>query len=478
MNHLKVSLFVPLFVILSLFFLLRIQNIQSIPVFCDEAIYVRWSQLIKNVETLRFVPLTDGKQPLFMWLTAASFKFISDPLLAGRLISVFSGAGIIITIYLFCLLFFNQKTAIISAIVYLVLPFTFFFDRLALADTLLSFFGTVSLLFAFLLAKYPRLDLSLILGFSLGLAGLTKSPAIYFVVLSLLTFVLFDKTNFKKAYFPTISSILAFIIYNILRLGPQFHQIALRNLDYIWSIKEILRHPLDPLLPHISDIITIYTKYISLPLLAGIIFIKRNKLSFLLFLWWFLPLMANAAMAKVFTARYILFTLPPLIILISHGISSLKHRLFWPIFLLLLLPNLYSIYQISFHPQSTALPSTELGYTSSWTSGWGIKEAGLYLIERSRQANVIVGTEGYFGTLPDGLQIYTDSLPQLTVFGVGVDINQIPAKLIDARNHGDEVYLLFNNSRLRLTPEDYTKLTLVQAYDKPGLDQLLLYRLN
>jgi 4-amino-4-deoxy-L-arabinose transferase-like glycosyltransferase len=495
MPRLKIKLFLPLLALLLVYFATRLQHLQSIPIFGDEAIYLRWSQLIKNVDTLRFVPLSDGKEPLFMWFTAVAYKFIADPLVAGRLLSVISGALIITTLYVFSLLFFNFSIAIISTVVYLFLPFSFFFDRLALADNLLSFFGVLSLLFAFLLAKHPRLDLSLILGAVLGLAWLTKSPAIYFVVLSLVTFLLYRPKNYKKIYFPLISGIIAFIIYNILRLGPQFSQIAIRNLDYIWPVTEIIKHPLDPLVPHLWDIVHIYSQYISLPLiilsLLGLLLSKKNPLDkhhhCLIALWWILPLIANATMAKVFTARYILFTLPPLVLLMAVGIhyfftktlKYFKYSILQIIILLICLSlNIFWIYKISFNPFSANLPSTETGYLSGWTSGWGIKAASQYLIARSKVANVIVGTEGYFGTLPDGLQIYTDSLKQLTVFGVGIDLVNVPDKLIDARNHGDEVYLLINQSRLKLTPEQQNKVTLVDRYAKPGNDYLLLYRLN
>ena len=61
-----------IFGLVIIFFVTRLVNLTSIPVFGDEAIYLRWSQVIKNVETLRFIPLNDGKQPLFMWLDRKS----------------------------------------------------------------------------------------------------------------------------------------------------------------------------------------------------------------------------------------------------------------------------------------------------------------------------------------------------------------------------------------------------------------------
>ncbi|MCX6727061.1 MAG: glycosyltransferase family 39 protein [Candidatus Shapirobacteria bacterium] len=473
--HLKSFLWlIPLLVV---YFFSRLQNLTQIPVFGDEAIYIRWAQLIKNVETLRFVPLSDGKQPLFMWLNSIDLKFISDPLIAGRLISVLSGAGSLIVIFTFAIYFINCSTALIASILYLTLPFTFFFDRLALADNLLSYFGLLSLFLAFLLAKYPRLDISLILGFSLGLAWLAKSPAIYFIVLSLVTFIIYRLANIKKIYLPLISCCIAFIIYNILRLGPQFHQIALRNLDYIWPLTEVLKHPLDPLIPHLKDIATIYLNYISWPIILVFIFsvfffrkfIFKNKTILIVFLWWFLPLLTNAGIAKVFTARYILFTVPPLILISSFAISQIKFK--YLIIIALSSINIINIIKLSVDSFNYILPPSETGYLSDWTSGWGIKPSADYLISESK-------TQVYFGTLPDGLQIYTDSLINLTVFGVGVGVNQIPAKLIDARLYGDEVFLLINQTRNKLLSSETDRLELVKSYPKPGSDTLQLYRLR
>lgn len=496
---------ISILIIPLIYFFSRFQNLIAIPIFCDEAIYIRWSQLIRNVETLRFIPLTDGKQPLFMWITASMLKFFNDPLISGRLVSIMSGFGIMLGIFFVTTTIIsfkdkeinplkfllksvkdNYRIGLISSLIYIFLPFSFFFDRMALPDNLLSFFGIWSLLFTFLLAKFKRLDLAMILGVILGFAWLTKSPAIYFIVLSFFTFIILNFYNFKKIFYSIISTIIAFAIYNLLRLGPQFQMIAIRNKDYIWSISDLIKHPLDPLIPHLWDIVHIYTTYISIPLLLVLIlsfFVLYQILNtkyLILLSWWFLPLLANAIIAKVFTARYILFTLPPLIILLTLSIKYLSEKFKFNIFLitiLLCLPNIFWITKISTQPQNISLPSTEKGYLSDWTSGWGIKEASIYLQERAKVANVIVGTEGYFGTLPDGLQAYTDSTYHLTIFGVGLGFDKIPEKLIDAKNHGDEVYILMNESRLALLQTEKDTLTLVKIYSKPGKDNLLLYKL-
>ena len=470
-----------------LYLVSRCINLTSLPVFADEAIYIRWSQVIKAVETLRFIPLTDGKQPLFMWLTIPFFKIVSDPLVAGRAVSVLAGLGSLVILYLIAILRkFSRVGTIIILLVYLCSPFSFFFDRMALADNLLTMFGLGVLFLSLLQSRGPRLDISLILGGVLGLSWLTKSPAIFFIILSFLTIFLYQP-KYKTIVYSGISTLLAFVIYNILRLGPQFHMIAVRNQDYVWTISEILRHPFDPLIPHIFDVFHLYTLLLPNLLLVFLVIIiyhfflkpKKallNKEVIVFFGWWLLPLLANAAMAKVFTARYILYTIPPLYLLFTTIIDKtiVKKSHILVIVLLLIIPCCLRLVSLSSDPYHFTLSSTESGYNQGWTSGWGINSSAKYLIERSKVANIIVGTEGFFGTLPDGLQIYTNNTPQLTVVGVGVNITKIPANLLDAKNHGDEVYLLINTDRLFMDPKT---LNVIQQYPKPDGSKLLLIRI-
>ncbi len=504
----KNKLLLPSLLLLTLvYFASRLQNLITLPIFGDEAIYVRWSQVIQNVETLRFIPLTDGKQPFFMWLTIPFFKIFTDPLYASRFVSVISGFKICFLLYLTSCLILNyySKTktldafikeslvknfpfTLIAPTIYVLLPFTFFFDRMALADTLLSTFGLASLLLSLLLSKFKRFDLSLLLGLTLGLAWITKSPAIYFITLSLATFLIFNLKNLRSFILPLGSALISFLIYNTLRLGPQFHMIALRNRDYVWSVSEILAHPLDPLKPHLIDIFSIFSHYISLPFIVFVILLafflikkKLNLIHLVLLSWFILPLFANAVFAKVFTARYILYTIPAFILLFSYLLADIflkyKNKLFLPLLTLFFLPGIIWIIGISTAPFDQNIPPTESGYLNDWTSGWGVKESSVFLINRSKEANVIVGTEGAFGTLPNGLQIYTQNVDNLTVIGQGLGFTHIPESLLNAKEFGDEVYLLINQSRLLLLPEEKSKLKLIQQYPKPDGDYLELYQL-
>ena len=76
-----------------------------------------------------------------------------------------------------------------------------------------------------------------------------------------------------------------------------------------------------------------------------------------------------------------------------------------------------------------------------------------------------MGTEGYFGTLPDGLQIYMEGKPEILVIGIGLELDHVPSQLVESKRYGNKTYLVANNTRLFATPE-YLNLEIVAAYPK------------
>jgi hypothetical protein len=95
------------------------------------------------------------------------------------------------------------------------------------------------------------------------------------------------------------------------------------------------------------------------------------------------------------------------------GLSRLKT---WLVALLLALPLAISVWYI-YSPKNAPMPyDMATGYYQEWTAGWGQKEVADYLIDLHKQGKkIVVFTEGFFGTLPDGIQIYTQSYSNLTV---------------------------------------------------------------
>lgn len=468
-------------VVLVVAFVLRSYNLGSLPIFADEAIYIRWSQVMKSESTLRFLPLSDGKQPLQMWVMIPFLKFINDPLIAGRILSSFTGLGTLIGIFVASYLLFNsKKVSLAASAFYSLVPFSVFFDRMALADSMLMMFGIWVFCGGLLLSKTLRLDVSMITGFLLGGALLTKSPALYFsLLLPTLAILSKSKREALKYIFLLIPTyIIGYGIYNILRLGPNFHLLALRNMDYVYPVSHLFSSPLDPFKPFVDRAKEFYlmmgTVGLSLLFLVGIFTELKNswKEKVILLAWFLGPILISSEFSKTMTARYVLFSLPFFVILSAASLFRNKGLInnILLVFALLFLGQSIAIdFKLLTNPEEAYLPRSERsGYLEEWTAGQGIRETADYINYvklNSPNKNIVVGTEGYFGTLPDGLQIYFDKDNNVNVIGVGLELDKIPNSLIEAKKAGNLVYLLANNERMN-TDYNFINLKLVKEFKK------------
>lgn len=494
----KWYIFGGIIVLLAALFL-RVYNLTILPVFVDEAIYVRWAQVMRAESTLRFLPLSDGKQPLFMWLVIPFLKLFSDPLLAGRLVSVVSGAATLVGIFLLTYaLFKSKKVAIVAALIYAVSPFSFFFDRMALVDSLLSTFGIWTLFFALVALRNLRLDFAMLSGFALGGGLLTKSPAIFYALILPLTWLLTrwpEEIKGKVIHLIKLSGLflvtlaIGWGLYNILRLGPNFHMIALRNKDYVFPISHLWTNPKDPLFAFVGRSFEwIWSMGPSMTLVLAVVgllnFRRYPKEILVLGAWFLFPILVQSEFAKVFTARYILFSLPYLYILAASAFllkGKLSKILVAGLIILLFTAFKFDSLLLT-SPEKADLPTSErTGYLEEWTAGHGIKEVSEILREEYKkdpEAKIVVGTEGFFGTLPDGLQIYLNDVPEITVIGVGIFIEEVHPSLKESKKAGNTTYLVVNNTRLKGDPEKLG-LKLIAAYPKAlrteGTKEYIIY---
>ncbi len=467
--------------IIGLAFFLRIFNLTLLPVFADEAIYIRWSQIMANEATLRFLPLSDGKQPLYMWVLMFAVRHFSDPLFIGRFLSVISGIGTLLGIFALSLLLFkSKKVSLIAAFIWAISPFGLFFDRMALVDSMLNLFGVWSVFFGILTAKTRRLDTAMITGLTLGAMLLTKSPAIFFILLMPFTWFLSEKKYFLKlVILYGISLLIAYGMYGILRLGPNYHLIAMRNLDYVYPYSHILTDPLNPFKGHSGGMISYFVLLAPLSLvplfLTGIFTNLKKNLSTILpvLALSFGPLLVIAEYSKVVTARYILFTIPFFVILASAAFVSKSKWIRYSNSLFIILFVIQSLmfdFKLLTNIEAAPLPSGDRsGYLEEWTAGQGIKEISDFIKnEHTNEPDkrIVIGTEGYFGTLPQGLEMYLQDTPNVVVVGVGLAINQVPNSLSESKLSGNKTYLVINKSRLAADP-DKLGFKLISSYVKP-----------
>ncbi len=204
-------------------------------------------------------------------------------------------------------------------------------------------------------------------------------------------------------------------------------------------------------------------------------FKKYFRETLIVFAWFIVPLMAQSMYAKVFTVRYVLMTVPFFILLISMPLISkdtIIRKVFAFLIAIFIAQALLFDRTIAISPERANLPSSERsGYLEEWTAGTGIKDVSNYILNvynTNPTKQIVVGTEGFFGTLPDGLQIYLNPYPKIIVIGTGLNFTDVPQQLKDSFKAHNETFLVVNSSRIKVKPEDYSKLglKLLSSYPK------------
>ncbi|MCL4366353.1 hypothetical protein M1437_03955, partial [Patescibacteria group bacterium] len=126
----------------------------------------------------------------------------------------------------------------------------------------------------------------------------------------------------------------------------------------------------------------------------------------------------------------LLSSIPLLLIIAGFGVTKLLppfsyiKRLPVILMLVVLLPlPLYFNFLLLTTPGKAPLPKEERkGYFEDWTAGYGLPDMAKFLLDKSKSQKVVVGTAGYFGTLPEGIQIYLDK-SKISIVGSGATVS-------------------------------------------------------
>ena len=473
----------------------RLINITTLPIFTDEAIYVRWAQIGGRDASWRFISLTDGKQPLFTWAMMVFQRVFHDPLFAGRFTSVISGFFGMIGMYMLGKeIFKSKRIGIISSFLYLISPFALFYDRLALYDSLVSAFSVWNLYLAILLVRYVRLDIALIFGLTLGIGMLNKTSAFFSLYLLPFTLICFDWKEkliimrlIRWVGLALVSAILSQLVYAILRLSPYFYIIAQKDTIFVYPFSLWIMHPLEFLNGNITGMFNWLIGYASWPIylsaMASLFFIKKSiREKILLLCFWFLPFLALALFGRVLYPRHILFMIMPLLILSAWTIDMLFIRIrnrYAGLFLIGLICsiNIYSSFSIIYDIKTARIPKSEMGqYIDDWPSGWGVPEIVAFLKKESEDKKVSVFTEGTFGLLPYAFEIYLGDNKNIDIHGIWPVPEKPPKEIVDSAADHPTYFVMYQN---QMPPIQWT-LELLSTYPK-GLNKnstMRLYKVN
>lgn len=495
-NRNNISLFITIAV---LYFIIRLASLTIMPIFTDEAIYLRWAQIALHDSSWRFISLTDGKQPLFVWLAMIFMKFIGDPLVAGRLVSVFSGFFTLVGLWFLSLeLFKNKKISFLTTLLYVFFPFAQVYDRMALMDSMVGTFSVWALYFSILLVRKVRLDISYTLGFIIGGGILTKTSNFFSIYLLPFTFLLFNfrGENFKKRFLKWIalsilSILIAYGLYNILRLSPLFSMISTKNATFVYPISEWLMHPFTFFwgnLHGLTDWLNAYLgiAFIALILISLVFIHKFLKEKLILLIYFALPFIALALFGKVIFPRFIYFMSLFLLPLAAEGLNrvlvyskniSKNVRYHYAtsaliIFVVISFPAL-TCYQLIVNPKQALIASSDNGqYLNNWTAGWGVNDTIALLKKELVKGKVFVGTEGTFGLMPETLELYLVQNKNIVIKGYW-PINEFPKEALAYAKKMPAYFIFYQPQHQLISSEFPVKL----IYEKRAGNSNYFYRI-
>ncbi len=466
--------------VLLAYFVTRLVNLTSFPIFTDEAIYIRWSQIASRDASWRFISLVDGKQPMYTWIAMVFMRFVSDPVLAGRLVSVLAGLGSLVGMFLLGREVFKIRIGIIAAVLYTLSPFALVYDRMALYDSLVAMFSIWNLYIAILLVRHIRLDIAMIFGITLGLGMLNKTSGFLSLYMVPLTLLLFDwnRAGVRKRLggwflYILIAALISQALYSVLRLSPLFGVIAQKNAVFVYPFTEWLKHPANFFIGNIRGMFDWLVNYLTWPvwiaaLLPMFTFWRQPREKLLLYSWWFAPFVALALFARVLYPRFILFMTMPLLILAAEVVDGIvkkykKTIVGFFVISILIIPSIWTDFLMVTNPIYAPIAQADRGqYMNDWPSGWGVREVKDFLLNESTGGKVVVYTDGTFGLLPYGLEIWLVDSPNIEIHGIWPVPEAPPTDVLNSVMKYP-TYLVLN--QLEEVPNGWN-LTLISTYYK------------
>lgn len=467
------------------YFFTRFYNLFALPIFTDEAIYIYWAKFIATTHSSFFISLADGKPPLLIWMIGIFLSiFPSDwYLFAGRLPSILTGFISLIAIYhLAKELFRATKPGYFAAILYLFMPFTLLYDRMALFDSLLQSMILVAVYFTVRTARTLSLKDVALWGFFLGLSLLSKPTAILFVIMTPIAFLVLTKADFKNDLKKITLAIVAPIfisevINNLQRVSNVYDRAALKNAQFQQPVEELIKNPFGLTYWNIHGIFDWTVAYFSYPflilVLISFIFLlfKKTRIALVLGAFWLMPLFILATIGREIFPRYILFTTPYLLLPVSY----LSYKLFMrniyqkalvvAVLIITLYPPLIMDYFILTDPTKAALAKEDKEqYINFHPAGYGVKEViGIVDGEVAKGNNVTLVTQGTFGLFPYAFTLNYWDNPVVKI------LPRWPLEQLD-----QEIYQKNADTKVIIVFKEYTQipenlpLKLIKRLPKPG----------
>ena len=391
---------------------LRFAQPLLLPMFHDEGLHISRAQQVWATRDL--LVGTEGGKYLQVWLLAVLLPICDDPLLAARCLA--AGIGLLGNLGCFLLayhLYRRAEVAVLAAAWYAVLPYTLFFDRMGLADGLLSAMAIWSLLLSLIVVRRGRWWQVLALGLIMGMAAAAKLSGALCLLFPLLAAWQWRVGQSWRVCWPRLliawAVALPWLLPSGLTIYPQLKSALARS--WLDAQVEGLPHTWR-LAGNLGVIGTTLWNYLTPPLTVLALFEvfaswhQRRRASWLLTLTALITVLfffATAAPDK-FYPRYLLPAFPFLLILSAQALVICVDGLSWlrshlsvrgvaviGLALLVSGPAIRFDYWLLTDPTRAAwLAIDRWQYINGWPAGYGVVDAASYLRQQADQLGTII----------------------------------------------------------------------------------------
>lgn len=407
----KYPLISLIFFVLSL---LKFINILNIPPFGDEILYLYLAdEITKNPQTL-FKSISFGVYPLYIWFLAIIDLLnnnLINPLFLGRVTTTFFDLVSALLVFKIGENLFSKKVGIISSIVYLTLPLTFFHGRFVLLESPLNTTSLTAIWLTFYLNKTLNKNIELIrvflISLLLAISFFIKPLAIvYFPAIFLIFLVGHFKESrfnfkFNKLLFLNFVSLLALTILLIsifyIPTSLQFNR-YIENNSIIESSILNLKNNLWLTLWWTRNYLTLPILFLTI-LVLTIGLIKKNLNIIWLGFWISSIIVFSTLLAANYYPRHLYPISAPVSLIIAVLINKLVNfkKLLGKLSLLLILtsPILFNLTLIKDPQLANLALEDKQQFFEDWSAGGGLMEIAEYLKQTPgiQNSKIIVESE-------------------------------------------------------------------------------------
>jgi hypothetical protein len=395
-------------------------HLMALPVFADEGDQLRW--ILRVIEAGEWLqPLGDGK-PLEAWPMVPLVWLGFHPLGAARALHVLAGMiGAVLT-YRLALQVSDRGTAFVSGALFAICPFVVYLQRLALSDMFMCVAGIWVLASIIKFIESPTGWHTVMVAVGLPLAAFSKLPVGFVFLISMPLALLLmpsqerrrllrrpDLIRIFAAYAPAALLASVVLITAIIRVqrgqSPGFGLQDLLGIGMgrYGDIGAVMGVPRPRLIGELTAQLSWPVTVIGLIGLAGGALLNNDWRQRWLIAAGAVPMLTIGIFVDFWYSRYLLFTLPPLIVCAVAGWRSLAlhcRQLRLPVEVgALAVCAGYLGHQsalIVFDPASANWsPVDRFQYFEAPGSGFGYPEAAKFVVEAPVPPRMIYSLDGY-----------------------------------------------------------------------------------